>query len=165
MADKPKNLKDRFRSEDLSPAYMRAAYDYWSSVRGKTALPPVCAIDPISLPTGCLPYIVMVEVESEPLRFRSRLNGTKVVEAFGIDQTGRYYNDMPGMTEQLTRFEWCVRNQRPYLGEGTITFAPHDFHRYRTLGLPFGDEERGVQRILFVFDFLTTGAGGNAWAR
>jgi len=30
----------------------------------------------------------MVEVESKPLRFRSRLNGTKVVEAFGVDQTG-----------------------------------------------------------------------------
>lgn len=154
MSDRPPSLRTDFSRESLAPAYVRAAYDYWCRARGAERLPPVEAIDPTRLPVECLPYLSVLEVERDPLRFRSRLTATAVVEALGDDQTGRYLDEIDGMAEPLARFAWCVREQRPYLTESDITFAPRDYKRYRALGLPFGDAARGVRRLLFVFSFL-----------
>ncbi|WP_143596351.1 hypothetical protein [Tistlia consotensis] len=154
MTGRPDNLQDQFSREALSPSYLQAAYDFWCEARGSDALAPVEALDPTRLPLACLPYLGVVEVEPDPLRFRSRLTGTRVVEALGVDHTGCYLDEIPGMAPQIARIEWGVRERRPYLAESAVTFAPHDFRRYRTLTLSFGGEAGDVRRLLFVFAFL-----------
>lgn len=157
---RPDNLQDKFGRENLSAAHMRAAYDYWCDIRGSLALPPADAIDPLKMPRACLPFIVILEVEDPPLRFRCRLTGTEVVDSLGVDLTGLYIDELPAITKQLARMEWCVRKRRPYLVEDAVTFAPHDYRRYRTMALPFGDGAQGVERIVFVFDFDIAPQGG-----
>lgn len=159
MTIRPPGVRDDIDRDALSPDYVRAAYDYWRSQRRSAVLPPIGAIDPVKLPRACLPYIVVMDVETDPLRFRSRLNGTEIVRGFGIDQTGLYFDEIPNMEKQLARFQWCVRERRPYMAEDKLAFAPHDFRSYQTIALPFGDEAHGVQRILFVFSFMTPDTG------
>lgn len=150
---RPENLQDEFGCENLSAAHMRAAYDYWCENHGSQQLPSAGAIDPLRMPRACLPFIVILEVEEPPLRFRCRLTGTQVVESLGVDLTNLYIDELPSIARQLARMEWCVRKRRPYLVEEAVTFAPHDYRRYRTMALPFGSDEHGVERIVFVFDF------------
>jgi hypothetical protein len=154
MGELPEKLQPDFSRDALSQDYMRALYDYWCQARGDVTLPPLAALDPLRLPVAALPYLAVLEVEPSPLRFRSRLTGTRVVEALGVDHTGLYMDEIPGTTEQLQRMAWCVRTRRPYLVDATITFAPHDYKRYQTLALPFSDASLEVRRILFVFAFL-----------
>ncbi|SMF72615.1 PAS domain-containing protein [Tistlia consotensis] len=161
MTERPDRLQDGFDPAALTPPYLKAVYDYWNAARGAAAMPPVEAIDPLRLPRDSLPHLGLVEVEAEPLRFLTRLQGTSVVEALGIDHTGRYYDEIPGMDAQIARLEWCARERRPYMTEGTASFAPKDFQHYRLLGLPFGDAAGGVRRILFVSAFLVPPR--NAW--
>ncbi len=150
---RPDNLQDKFGREILSAAHMCAAYDYWCDNRGNLELPPADAIDPLRMPRACLPFIVILEVEDPPLRFRCRLTGTEVVNSLGVDLTGLYIDELPEIAKQLARMEWCVRKRQPYLVEDAVTFAPHDYRRYCTMALPFGGGGQGVERIVFVFDF------------
>jgi hypothetical protein len=157
---RPDYLQDEFIRESLSADHMRAAYDYWCDNRDNLELPPADAIDPLKMPRACLPFIVILEVEDPPLRFRCRLTGTRVVESLGVDLTNLYIDELPGIAKQLARMEWCVRERRPYLVEDAVTFAPHDYRRYRTMALPFGGGGQGVERIVFVFDFDIVPQGG-----
>lgn len=154
MNEPAEDLQADFTRESLAEDYARALFDYWCEARGAARIAPVSAIDPMRMPRACLPYISVLDVEHEPLRLRSRLSGTALVEQLGMNQTGNYLDEIPGTTAQLGRMEWCVRTQRPYIVEDDITFAPKDFKRYQILVLPFGDPAVGVQRLVGVFCFL-----------
>ena len=158
---RPEGLRDHFGQDDLPSACMRAVFGYWCDALQEDGLPPVSIIDPTRLPLGCLPHIALLDVEASPLRFRTRLTGTGVVEALGIDHSGLYLDQIPGMTEQIKRISWCARERRPYLSEASVSFAPNDYKRYTVLTLPFGDAARGVERIMFVFDFHESESDGS----
>lgn len=141
------------RREALSTEAMRQVYDIWQAADGEGVLPHQRLINPTALPPSCLPHISIMEVSHDPLRFRSRLVGTAVVEAIGVDHTGKYADEIDGMTEQLERFAWCVRERKPYAAGSPLTFADRSYKRYQVLVLPFGDDDGIVTRLLFVFDF------------
>jgi len=154
MGGTPEGLQTDFSRDSLARDYAKELYDYWCEARGAARLPPVDALDPTKLPRSCLPYLSVLEVEDSPLRLRSRLVGTALVDQIGVNQTGRYIDEQPGMEAQRARLEWCVREKRPYLTDAALSFAPNDYKRYQVLILPFGDSERGVQRVVGVFCFL-----------
>ncbi|GAB4374517.1 MAG: hypothetical protein Kow00114_37110 [Kiloniellaceae bacterium] len=154
MSRLPKGLLANFSRDDLARDYAKQLYDYWHDARGAAAIPPIDALDPTRLPRACLPYLSVLEVETRPFRLRSRLAGTALVEQLGSDPTGQYLDETPGMAAQIARMAWCVQEQRPYLTNDDVTFAPNKHKRYQVLILPFGDSERGVERVVGVFCFL-----------
>ena len=62
---------------------------YWSAKRGARPMPSRRDIDPLELGPAILPHLMLVDVEPGP-RFRYRLFGTAVSDAFGMDATGQY---------------------------------------------------------------------------
>lgn len=100
---------------------------YW---HGKQAggTPSRSAIDPLEIPR-LLPYLVIAQIERDPLRVRYRLVGTQVVQSHGADFTNRYLDECNFLieTELLAcyariaggcgpvylYFEW-LRDDRPY---------------------------------------------------
>lgn len=68
---------------------LHAVLAYWSGKRGKQPMPSRRQIDPLELGPAILPHLMLVDVEPGP-RFRYRLFGTAVSEAFGSDPTGQY---------------------------------------------------------------------------
>lgn len=154
MSEPPGKLQIDFSRDCLKHDYARVLLDYWHEARGLAAMPPLSAIDPTRLPRACLPYISVLDVEQAPLRLRSRLAGSALVDQLGVNQTGHYLDEYPGMTAQIERMAWCVREQRPYLVEDELTFGPNDYKRYQVLVLPFGDPGCGVQRLVGVFCFM-----------
>ena len=73
---------------DQADPRLHVVFDYWRSKRGARAMPARQDIDPAEL-ASVLPYLMLIDVEDGP-RFRYRLFGTAVVEAFGMDPTGQY---------------------------------------------------------------------------
>lgn len=153
MTKTPEGIRTDFSRSSLAADFMRELYDYWCETRCYEPIPPVSAIDPMRLPRSCLPHLSVLEVEPSPFRLRARLMGTVLVQQLGADLTGRYFDEVPGMSKQLDRMAWCARTQQPYVAETGITFAPNDFKRYQVLILPFGDKEHGVERIVGAFSF------------
>jgi hypothetical protein len=163
MSEPLAKLQIDFGRDSLNRDYARALLDYWHEARGAEAMPPLSAIDPTSLPRACLPYISVLEVELAPFRLRSRLAGSALVDQFGLNQTGRYLDEYPGMTAQIERMSWCVREQRPYLVEDELTFGPRNYKRYQVMVLPFGDPGCGVQRLVGVFCFMNDLDDAKSW--
>ena len=67
-------------------------YDYWRGKGGCVDMPALGDIDPLEI-HSILPYVILLDVEPEPLRFRYRLAGTGVVARHGSDPTGKYVDD------------------------------------------------------------------------
>lgn len=150
----PEGLQKDFTRDSLARDYAKEVYDYWCETRGKEPFPPTAAVDPTRLPRASLPFLSVLEVHKHPFRLRSRVAGTAFVEQLGSDPTGTFLDEQPGMDAQLARMEWCVREQKPYLTNDSVTFAPNKHKRYQVLILPFGDREHGVERVVGVFCFL-----------
>ena len=73
---------------------VRQLFDYWQSLRAaRGALPGRAAFDPLAIPS-LLPHLTLIDVVGRPPRYRYRLIGTRMVDAFNGDFTGRWLDDV-----------------------------------------------------------------------
>jgi len=77
--------------EEADPR-LKAVYAYWQAKRGARPMPARHDIEPLDIPT-VLPHLMLVDVEPGP-RYRYRLFGTEVTEAFGMNPTGKYVDEV-----------------------------------------------------------------------
>ena len=87
-------------SELTSPRIHRL-HGYWRHLHEKRGreLPRRADIAPDQI-KDLLPNIMIVDVERNPMRFRYRLVGTRVVEYNGVEFTGRYLGEIGWPEEQ-----------------------------------------------------------------
>lgn len=124
-------------------------YDYWQAKRAGAFAPPRTAVDPAEI-RDLLPYIVLADVVGTPPRFRIRLAGTHVVEAYGEEITGRYADelDFNGIgPEVLAALQAVVRTGRP--GVVRRDFVKQDGRplRYERLVLPLSSDGVTVDKL------------------
>jgi hypothetical protein len=78
----------------LADGTLRAALDYWNRQRRGRKMPGRRDIDPTELGAGLLPSVQLTEVVDGGMRFRYRLAGTGIVEAFGTEFTNKYVDEL-----------------------------------------------------------------------
>jgi hypothetical protein len=84
---------NQLETDGWSPR-IRALYDYWRAIQPSPGrLPGRRHFDPMAVPK-LLPNIWLLDVLSDPLRFRYRLVGTYMVTAFGRDVTGLWFHEI-----------------------------------------------------------------------
>lgn len=74
------SLPDQGPREGLEHPLLRQLHDYWERQRGDRAMPARADLDPADI-KPVLPYLILIDVESAPLRFRVRLAGSFAYEA------------------------------------------------------------------------------------
>jgi len=87
-----------FAVEPFAPgvlhARLDALYRYWLALpRAAGPLPARADFDPFAVPEA-VGSIWMLDVQREPFRLRYRLQGTRIVEAVGRDETGRWLDEL-----------------------------------------------------------------------
>ncbi|WPZ36279.1 PAS domain-containing protein [Thalassobaculum sp. OXR-137] len=137
----------------LRDRHQRAMFEYWLAARDGADLPLPSRIDPVELPRGCLPYIMVKEHEPGTGRYRTRLTGTAFRDASGFDGTNLYSDEILGNAGTLERFNWAVANRQPYWYQGPLSFSVFDYKKFSALVLPFADPGQPVTRLVAVFDF------------
>lgn len=85
----PSAARYDFRADPV----LRTVLDYWERRRGARAMPQRRDIDPAEL-RPVLPHLQITEAIEGGARFRYRLVGTAVVEAFGAEFTGKYVDEL-----------------------------------------------------------------------
>ena len=65
---------------------------YWDRRRGPRTMPARRDIDPVEIPR-LLSHLQLTEVVAGGARFRVRLVGTAIVDAFGLDFTGKHVDE------------------------------------------------------------------------
>jgi hypothetical protein len=97
---------------------LRFLLKYWDVARGKAAMPPVGAIDPLAL-KPVLGNIIILDVLENGADFRFRLFGSEVAAAARYDWTGSTVDDMrrilkgPGPAFYLAGYRAVMRRREP----------------------------------------------------
>jgi hypothetical protein len=82
-------------------------HEYWRvKLTAPNVLPLRTDFDPAEL-RELLPNLVIIDIEREPLRFRYRLVGTRVVDFNGVEFTGRYLGTI-GWQEEHQLVKVCA---------------------------------------------------------
>ncbi len=79
---------------DIHDENLRRVLRYWNEKRGTRACPSRSDIDALDL-HYVLGSIVLIDVLHDPLRFRYRLHGTRIVERDQCDMTGKFLEEYP----------------------------------------------------------------------
>ncbi len=135
--------------EEIEADALKHLYQYWDDKRGSRAMPSRADLDPIDIPS-LLPYIILIDVEQEPRRYRIRLYGTHVVERFGKDLTGQYLDeaDLGTLRDKvLTSCDEVVDNGEPNVARRMGTLADGRDIKVERLILPLSNDGRTVSMI------------------
>jgi hypothetical protein len=139
----------RFRSDKL-----RQVYAYWKEKRRDRPMPVRRDIDPLDL-RAALGDIALVEVMRDPLRYRFRLDGTRQVERFGVDMTGKTLDELPDSTMRAITersYREVVTAGRPAVHQRDVMTDGRLFV-YEVVILPLGADGGRVDMLLVCMDF------------
>ncbi len=125
---------------------------YWLSLKpAPDLLPGRQHFDPVDVP-GFLPWLWLVDVEQDPIRFRYRLVGTGHVEALGAEDTGKYMDEalagFAGSESEAQHFEVVRRGAISYLEQPSWVGKLQGVRWFRRLLLPFARDGRTVDLIM-----------------
>jgi hypothetical protein len=142
---------DARNSDEITHPTLVAIYRYWDNKRRGRAMPQRADIDPTEI-VRLLPYIFMVDVERDPLRFRYRLIGTAICEFLGRDFTGRMVdatNYRPEQAAELQKINGTVvETARPVGCKGTLFYVPgREWLLTEAILLPLGKDGINVDII------------------
>jgi hypothetical protein len=148
---------DDLRAQLTDPD-MAALYDYWQAQRRGRKLPSRRDIDPVDLRRQ-LPNMMLIDVEREPLRFRYRLVGTRVVEASAEDRTGAYFDAVEFFAKNpvvMTQYKEVVDEGKPLFSlEPFKNFVNGTTYQAERLILPLSTDGEAVDMLLVHFSFKT----------
>jgi hypothetical protein len=126
----------------------------WLERREAGRLPARAAFDPLEM-RKLLGRIVILDVLSDPLRFRFRLVGTDWVTRFGFDPTNTFVEDFPRVPSRafIKDIMSKVALERVPLMVRRSVIIDSQFFRYSMLLLPLASDGDVVDMIMMGFDF------------
>jgi len=153
----PKQRLSDFRAL-LHGTPMADCFEFWRTRRAGTEVPPKSTIDPVAMPTHIIPFLFLYERTPEN-RFRCRLAGTAICNAFQSDPTGRHLDEMilPSVRASRTRlFEGVVDRALPVAYTGNVAEPGRTWIKFRRLMMPIairGAEADGIFGMVIFPDF------------
>jgi hypothetical protein len=150
----------------IEPAALRTLLDYWSGKRGERAVPLRADIDPADIPS-LLPYVMLLDVERAPMRFRYRLAGSNTYDIRqGLEVrsvTGRYVDEMEfhiAPTASILDFlRLAVERGRAIYRQGQFPDGAARSGMHNALALPLAGET-GEITMLMVGAIITPAGSG-----
>jgi len=132
---------------------IRKLDDYWQA-KAKGKVPSRSDIDPVDV-RELLPNLMMIDVIGDPVRFRYRLVGTRVVQYTGFDCTGRCLDEMVFQGRDF--MEQCYRRmlaeKRPIFGHYAWLVRSRHFGQCEFGIFPLSDDGVTVNRGIAIEDY------------
>ena len=134
---------------------LREGFALWESKRGTRLMPRRADFDPVEMPR-LLSSIILVDVEDGSARLRIRLVGTKVVEMFGSDYTGRYMDeiDFGDVREKILKeYRLPISEKRPVFSDHEFRKLNDHHHTIERAIFPLSDDGITVNKLIAFLDF------------
>ncbi|WP_119300455.1 PAS domain-containing protein [Dongia deserti] len=126
---------------------------YWQA-KAKGGVPSRAEIDPVDV-RELLPNLMMIDAIGDPVRFRYRLVGTRVVQYTGFDFTGRCLDEMVFQGRDF--IEQCYRRmleeKRPIFGHYAWLVRSRHFGQCEFALFPLSDDGVTVNRSISIEDY------------
>ena len=139
----------------------KRAYAYWKEKKGARRAPSRKDIDPLEI-RDLLPNIFMMDVLHDPLDYKMRLVGTKLVDAMGVNPTGEMFHDIykGEIGERLwDEYEQVVTNFDILYSEHTAAWVGKEYAHYERMLFPLSDDGEDVSILLGVTFFFNEPQG------
>jgi len=134
---------------------LKPAYDYWRSKRGNRTIPRRSDIEPTEIPR-LLPNIQITELVAGGKRIRYRLAGSAIVEAYGSELKGKYFDEV-FMGERL---RFAEENYRVMCERKRPVLVVNHYHSARNVALvchrlimPLSEDGETVNQCLTALNF------------
>ena len=132
----------------VAPA-LRELHLYWVTKRGLRIAPSRAEMRPEEI-APLLPYVYIVDIIDRPRRFRFRLVGTRIVEGYGEDVTGRFLDEVDlgdkGSAIQA-EYEKTANEQAPTAGSWNFSKKDGRELDYEHLVLPLSSDGRTIDML------------------
>jgi hypothetical protein len=152
MAALGRNFRADFSTDELPDAMLRELHAIWLEKCEGGRLPRRADFDLVELPPKLLPWITIFDVEGE--RLHIRLVGTGIVQALGMDTTGRYLDELPHTEVLHARARWAVANAKPFfVPDLTMVWDEDRWGRYSVLCVPLASDGAHVDKLLYLMSF------------
>lgn len=123
---------------------------FWDRSRRGRAMPGRADFAPADL-VEHLGWVILVDVEDPPLRFRFRLIGTGITAALSRDSTGRYLDELYDAAiydEAVRPYVYVTRHCRPVRSTGRMVHADKGHIPYEALYLPYSETSDRVDMVM-----------------
>jgi len=135
---------------------------YWESKRSGNLIPARCEFDPLLEVPGLVRFMMLKDVQRDPLDFRYRLVGTGLRHHMTTDWTGKFMSEVEYQRPPSTI--WDYHKQVAESGEPLFIkpnyVGPHkDYLFIESVMLPLAKDHRNVDMIMIFIDFLRQGPG------
>jgi hypothetical protein len=140
--------------DDVESPTLRRFFQYYLGKRGARAFPARADLDPLDF-VYALGDITLVDVHYDPLKFSFRLDGSRHVERFGFDLTGRSLDDFPYPEMRQAIFDSykdVIDHREPRRYFRDLESAGRWF-RYETLLLPLSKDGTVIDMIVSAISF------------
>ena len=144
---------------DIRSEPLRALYDYWLEKRGPRRIPSRKQIDPLDIPQ-LLSGLILMDVDPEARRLKCRLVGTRVVEVYGSDYTGRFLDEIDFGDQRenvLTDYGQVVQTGMPNVRERFFYNSRGVHFRMERLILPLSEDDQNVSQVMSGLNFHALG--------
>lgn len=145
------------RTSERASNLIEQGLDYWDSKRAGRRMPARRDIEPTEI-LHLLPYVVLIDVERDPIDFRYRLVGTAVASRFGRDHTGARFSALPQQAQGSERWRTALRilqEKRPVVSHVPYVGFNRWIQNYRDLSMPLAEDDDTVNMIFGVLQFET----------
>lgn len=128
---------------------LKALFAYWRQNKGDRRAPARADIDPAEI-KALLPYVGLVDVTREPLRFRYRLVGSSITMGYGAELTGRFLDeaDINGHEHDIVaEYARVAETGEPVCATWEYTRNDGRHMRYERLALPLMSDGKSVDML------------------
>ena len=130
---------------------IRALTDYWLRIHPAAGLPGRQHFDPVDIPE-LLPSIFLIDVAPGAVDFTYRLCGSRLVEFFGADFTGKSFQSAfirPKAAHAYRDLQESVRLRQPRWRRGKSAFVPsREYAEIERVYLPLAADGETVDMVL-----------------
>jgi hypothetical protein len=145
--------------DELTSPACREFLAYWSAKRQADGAPLRKDFDPLIEKPHLVPSMAIYEVVDGGRDFRARLIGTRIVEIYAADMTGRLFSDLWARDDgglALDILRRCTRNAEPIAAEGSYYWRGQEFVRWSALNAPVRLLGPAVEQLMVLVDYLVT---------
>ncbi|UTW55997.1 PAS domain-containing protein [Kordiimonas sp. SCSIO 12610] len=150
------NMQEDFDS--LKSDMTKGLMAHWHQIKGHKPMASRLDFNPAEVEPQILPHIILFDVFYEPLDFRYRVVGTKVVRYSSRDYTGENLSDIEHQREGSHLWKMLkqtVLEQKPMVACSPYAGPQKDFMASEDVLMPLTDEQGKVRYILAAVDFLS----------
>lgn len=132
-------------------------YRYWEQSAPPGILPGRQHFDPLDIP-DLMPWVIMFNVNRKQaaIRFQFRLVGTGVVERYGRDMTGKFFEEAyrdETLERQIKTYTEVAVTANPSSTRQKVPVADKEFVDYERLILPMASDGQTVDLLIALMAF------------